>query len=111
MDFKKNKKLESFNFYKNNLSIPGSPLFNVLKRFGRDELIALFFSIFSTVVVSLFTKNVLLLSLAAPILEKIGFFPGNFYDTYKDYKKTMLLINLRTQVLILNLLLKIVLKV
>jgi hypothetical protein len=87
MDFKKNKKLESFNFYKNNLSIPGSPLFNVLKRFGRDELIALFFSIFSTVVVSLFTKNVLLLSLAAPILEKIGFFPGNFYDTYKDYKK------------------------
>jgi hypothetical protein len=88
MIFKKNKKLNSCEFYDNNIYIPNNPILSVLKRFGRDELIALILSLVSTIIVSLFTKNILIISLSAPIFEKLGFFPGNFFDAYKQFKNS-----------------------
>jgi hypothetical protein len=83
--YSKNRFIEK-NKFKSNISVLGSPIWIVLKRFGRDEFISLIFSIVSTVIISIFTPSILILSIGAPIIEKIGFFPGNFYDAYKNYK-------------------------
>ena len=70
------------------IAIPGSPFWNVFKRFGRDELIAMIINVFGTTIMALFSANVLLLSIIGPLVEKIGFFPAHFRDAWKVYKTT-----------------------
>ena len=68
------------------IKIPGHPFWNVFKRFGRDEFIALITNLVGTFIVYTFWSNPLLLALAGPILEKIGFFPAHFYEGWVVYK-------------------------
>ena len=70
------------------IKIPENPFWQVFKRFGKDELIAMFVNVISTVVVSFFSVAPLVLSFAGPVLEKFGFFPANFLEARKIYKTT-----------------------
>lgn len=70
------------------IRLPGSPFWNVFKRFGRDEMIALIINVCGTALTSIFTSSILLLSIAGPLVEKIGFFPAHFYEAYAIYKTT-----------------------
>lgn len=68
------------------IELPGSPFWNVFKRFGRDESVAMFVNVIGTAIVSLFSASVVLLSVAGPIVEKIGFFPAHIWEAWKIYK-------------------------
>ena len=86
--------------------LPGSPFWDVFKRFGSDEVLALvvntgatfflglhFSNTVGTEVVASFigvhiTLNVLL-SLVGPVVEKVGFFPLHFWEAFKIYKSTL----------------------
>jgi len=68
------------------ICLPGSPFWNVFRRFGRDEMSALAVSIVATILVSFYTKSAILLALAGPVIEKIGFFFPHFYEAWKNYK-------------------------
>jgi hypothetical protein len=70
------------------IRLPGSPFWNVFRRFGRDEMIALGINLVATIVASLFTSSTLLLALAGPVIEKIGFFPAHLWEAYRLYRKT-----------------------
>lgn len=70
------------------IRLPGSPFWNVFRRFGRDELIALLVGAVGTVLVGFFTTSVLLLAITGPIVEKIGFFPGHFHAVWRRRRKT-----------------------
>ena len=64
------------------IKLPGSPFWNVFKRFGRDEIIALFVNVLGTSIAGIWIFNNLLLSIIGPVIEKIGFFPGHFHEVY-----------------------------
>jgi hypothetical protein len=68
------------------IRLPGSPFWNVFKRFGRDEMVALIVSVIGTLVLSFFTSSALMLALAGPVIEKVGFFPAHLWDGYKLYR-------------------------
>lgn len=70
------------------IKIPGSPFWNVFRRFGRDEAIAMVVNVIGTVFVSWTTKNPFLLSISGPVIEKIGFFPGHFKEAWEIYNTT-----------------------
>ena len=70
------------------IRLPGSPFWNVFKRFGRDEAIALLVSIAGTILVSFFTASTVILAFAGPIIEKIGFFPAHIYEAVVLYRST-----------------------
>lgn len=70
------------------IRLPGSPFWNVFKRFGTSELVALVVNVTATVIMSCLTASVLWLSLAGPIVEKIGFFPTHFYEAWNVYRTT-----------------------
>lgn len=70
------------------IALPENPFWNVFKRFGRDEFIAMTVSVVSTIVMGFFTASAISLSFAGPIIEKIGFFPAHFYESLKIYKTT-----------------------
>ena len=92
------------------IRIPGSPYWAVLKRFGRDELLALIVNVVGTgafgwlvATGSMFTLltlmgldaeavwaswGVLGLSLVGPVVEKVGFFIGHIWDAWGVYKTT-----------------------
>src|SRR3989338_3306189 len=70
------------------ISLPGSPFWNVFKRFGRDELIAMFINVISTAIIALFTSLPIILAFSGPVIEKIGFFPAHFKEAYDVYKTT-----------------------
>lgn len=70
------------------IKIPGSPFWNVFRRFGRDEAIAMIVNVIGTVFVSWATRSPFLLSVAGPVIEKIGFFPGHFKEAWDVYKTT-----------------------
>jgi len=70
------------------IKIPKNPYWKVLKRFGTDELIAMFINIIGTVIISFFTTARIILSIAGPIVEKIGFFPMHFKEAWTIYKTT-----------------------
>jgi len=59
------------------IMLPGSPFWSVFRRFGRDELIAMIINVIGTAIVNFFIAIPLILSIAGPILEKIGFFPAH----------------------------------
>lgn len=72
------------------IRLPGSPYWNVFKRFGRDEMVALAISVVATLAFSVFTTSVLILAVAGPVLEKIGFFPTHLWEASSLYRATPL---------------------
>jgi len=70
------------------IELPGSPFWKVFKRFGRDEAIAMLVNVVGTAIVSLFSTSVLVLSIAGPVVEKIGFFPAHIWEAWKIYRTT-----------------------
>src|SRR3989338_65255 len=70
------------------IRLPGSPFWNVFKRFGRDEAIALVISVVGTMIAGLFTSSILVLAFVGPIIEKIGFFPAHIYEAVTLYRNT-----------------------
>src|SRR5437868_2011220 len=68
--------------------LPGNPIWNVFKRFGRDEFIALTINTIGTVIMSFFTQSILLLSVTGPVIEKIGFFPAYLWEAITTYRTT-----------------------
>lgn len=67
---------------------PGSPFWTVFKRFGRDELIAMFVNVIGTAIASIFNPSAVVLSLTGPVIEKIGFFPAHIKEALGVYKTT-----------------------
>jgi hypothetical protein len=72
------------------IALPGNPFWHVLKRFGRDEGIAMVVNIIGTAIMSVFSSNPALLSLVGPVVEKVGFFPAHFIEAWNIYKTTPL---------------------
>lgn len=70
------------------IRLPGSPFWNVFKRFGRDEALALFISIAGTMIISFFTTSAIILAFIGPVIEKIGFFPAHIYEALTLYRAT-----------------------
>lgn len=70
------------------ITIPGSPFWNVLRRFGRDEVIAMGINVLGTAVTGFFSASAALLSVIGPIVEKIGFFPAHFVEAWKIHRTT-----------------------
>ena len=70
------------------ISLPGSPFWNIFKRFGRDELIALFINVLGTAAAAVMFSNVWILVIAGPVVEKLGFFPAHFWEAWKIYSTT-----------------------
>jgi hypothetical protein len=79
--------------------LPENSFWKVFKRFGRDEVISMFFNVIGTIVIFKVLKNyyihtdptfLFLVSISGPIIEKIGFYPAHFYDAYKVYKTNKL---------------------
>ena len=70
------------------IKIPQNPFWEVFRRFGRDEAIAMIINVIGTLIISFFTAIPILLSVAGPVIEKIGFFPANFIEARKIYKTT-----------------------
>ena len=68
--------------------IPRHPFWTIFRRFGRDELLALVINVFATILAKIFFASAIILSIAGPIIEKIGFFPAHFYEARKVYKTT-----------------------
>ena len=63
--------------------IPRHPFWTIFRRFGRDELLALVINVFATILAKIFFASAIILSIAGPIIEKIGFFPAPFYEARK----------------------------
>ncbi|MFH1307275.1 MAG: hypothetical protein ABIH72_00295 [archaeon] len=79
------------------IKLPQSPFWEVFKRFGRDEAIALVINVAGTAIMAfilfrynLISKNLrnLILALTGPIVEKVGFFPGHFKEARDVYNET-----------------------
>ena len=84
------------------IKIPGSPFWEVFKRFGRDEAISLVMNVLGTAGAEFAVNNNLLpiahplsrrardiiLSTTGPIIEKAGFFPAHFKEALDIYKTT-----------------------
>ena len=70
------------------ISLPGSPFWNIFKRFGRDEMIALVINVIATVLVGTIVRIPLVLALTGPIVEKVGFFIAHFNEAYNVYSTT-----------------------
>jgi hypothetical protein len=70
------------------IKVPQNPFWIVFKRFGRDEALAGIINIISTIIVGIFTSIPIFLALAGPVLEKLGFFPANFFEARNIYKTT-----------------------
>lgn len=68
------------------IRLPGSPFWNVFKRFGRDEMIALLLNVAGTTIASFFTVSAVLLAFIGPVIEKIGFFPAHIYGAVSLYR-------------------------
>jgi len=84
----KEKQLISKELAESPIKIPENPFWEVFRRFGRDELIAMIINVIGTAIISFFTAIPILLSITGPIIEKIGFFPANFWEARKIYKTT-----------------------
>lgn len=82
-----NDRVGSYNNRDNDLiRLPGSPFWNVFKRFGRDEMIALAINVAGTTLISFMTSSALLLAFVGPLVEKIGFFPAHLHEAIKQYR-------------------------
>jgi hypothetical protein len=88
------------NNFENNITdapiqLPRHPFWEVFRRFGRDETLALIINAISTFIVTLLLSSVktidvkikgLIIALSGPVFEKIGFFPAHFWEAWKEYK-------------------------
>jgi adenylate cyclase class IV len=70
------------------INVPGNPFWNVFKRFGRDEAIAMIINVLGTAGLAFVTTNIFLLSMIGPIIEKIGFFPAHIKEALEVYNTT-----------------------
>jgi len=70
------------------IKLPANSFWSVFKRFGRDEAIAMVVNVIGTAIATILTSNPLFLSIAGPILEKIGFFPAHFKEAFHIYRTT-----------------------
>ena len=70
------------------IKIPGNPFWNVFKRFGRDELIALIINAIGTIIAKALFSSTIVLAVAGPVIEKIGFFPAHFKEAWDVYRTT-----------------------
>lgn len=68
------------------IRLPGSPFWNVFRRFGRDEMIALVISVIGTTAVGFVTGSAFILAFVGPVVEKIGFFPAHFHEAIRHYR-------------------------
>lgn len=68
--------------------LPASPFWEVLRTFGRDELIALVINTASTAVIAGLSTNPLLISVTGPVVEKLGFFVAHFQQAGSAYLTT-----------------------
>lgn len=68
------------------IRLPGSPFWNVFKRFGRDEMIALLVNVSATLALGFFTSSAILLAFAGPVIEKVGFFPAHIWEGVQGYR-------------------------
>jgi hypothetical protein len=68
--------------------LPGSPILEIFKDFGRDELIALLINTLGVGVLSGVTNNAVLLALVGPVIEKIGFFANSSKNAFDVYRTT-----------------------
>lgn len=77
------------------IRVPANPFWDVLKTFGRDELIGAGISLLSTASLQLFIPTNssptarIILALIGPITEKIGFFLGHIKDARDIYRTTV----------------------
>lgn len=85
------------------IQMPANPFWDVFKRFGRDEAIAMVINVLGTGAIDIFlnsnsaitlagpisrrTKD-LILSISGPVVEKAGFFPAHFYEALTEYRST-----------------------
>ena len=82
--------------------IPPNPFWDVFKRFGRDESIALIINVLGTAIVSFFVNSNIIntiigpisrrvkdviISTSGPVVEKAGFFPAHIKDAWTEYRK------------------------
>ncbi len=83
--------------------IPGSPYWEVFKRFGRDESIAMVINVLGTGIISKLvdskwiktlagpvsrrTKDIIV-STSGPVIEKVGFFPAHITEAYNIWHTT-----------------------
>lgn len=70
------------------IRLPRSPLVESLASFGRDEALALVINTVATAVAAVFFSNPVVLALAGPVLEKLGFFPAHLYEGHRRRKTT-----------------------
>jgi len=70
------------------IKVPGNPFWNVFKRFGKDEAIAMVINVSGTAILSMFSTSIILLSVIGPVIEKIGFFPAHIKEAWTLYKTT-----------------------
>jgi len=76
--------------------IPGNPFWDVFKRFGRDEALAMVINVLGTAGMTYGINNFELdentknmtLSLVGPVIEKVGFFPAHIKEALEVYKTT-----------------------
>lgn len=68
------------------IRLPGSPFWNVFKRFGLDEMIALAINTIGTTIIGMFAVPMALLAFVGPVIEKIGFFPAHIVEAFKLHR-------------------------
>ena len=79
------------------IKLPSSPFWDVFKKFGRDEAMAMLVNVVGTAgleyllsapfasTFSVGTKEIAL-TVAGPVVEKAGFFPGHFKEAWDAYR-------------------------
>jgi hypothetical protein len=79
------------------ITLPSSPFWDVFKRFGRDEMIAMAVNVAGTAGVNYALKHAgnlarnakdVFLVAAGPVIEKFGFFPAHFKEALDVYRTT-----------------------
>ena len=79
------------------IKLPSSPFWDVFKKFGRDEALAMIVNVAGTASLDYLLSTSfsgalapesreLALTIAGPIVEKAGFFPGHFKEAWETYK-------------------------
>ncbi|HCR81093.1 MAG: hypothetical protein UY13_C0002G0387 [Candidatus Pacebacteria bacterium GW2011_GWB1_47_8] len=68
--------------------LPESPFWQILRDFGRDELVALGINTAGVFALSMVSDNSVFISLVGPVLEKIGFFTASSKKAFDVYRTT-----------------------
>ncbi|GHV26291.1 hypothetical protein FACS1894176_06730 [Bacteroidia bacterium] len=79
---------ESTAFSDNLIYVPMNPIVKEAQDLGGAEAVAFGYNVVGTAFINLFTQNTLALSLAGPLIEKLGFFLWELIKAIKHHKKT-----------------------